>query len=175
MNVWRNFLKKKEEASISASKKRFKTNVAAVKKSRWRHGTIVSNILYYKLSSGLYCLLKICTVGCSNPKTLAVQTAGWNMVRHTHTHTHFKLTNSDTFSGLVSIFILKSLWKEFSLSFQSESVLMKTEAHQNRHKHLKGISLLDIHVQLLFTLSRPLTPDSPAYDELRFIYLYSFS
>lgn len=54
-----------------------------VEKSRWRHGSIVSNILYYKLSSGLYCLLKISIVGCSIPKTLAVQTAGGSTLRHT--------------------------------------------------------------------------------------------
>lgn len=51
------------------------------------NGTIVSNILYYKLSSGLYCVLKISIVGCSIPKTLAVQTVGGSILRHTHTDT----------------------------------------------------------------------------------------
>lgn len=66
-----------------------KTSMAAVSHNRSRHGTIVSNILYYKLSSGLHCVLKICTVWTALiPKTLAALTASWGIIRHTNTHTH---------------------------------------------------------------------------------------
>lgn len=65
-----------------------KTSMAAASHSRSRHGTIVSNILYYKLSSGLHCVLKICTVWTALiPKTLAALTASRGIIRHTNTHT----------------------------------------------------------------------------------------
>lgn len=73
VNVWSNLKKKKK--------------VGWRKRAGGGNGTIVSNILYYKLSSGLYCVLKISIVGCSIPKTLAVQTLGGSILRHTHTYT----------------------------------------------------------------------------------------
>lgn len=47
-------------------------------------GTIVSNILYYKLSSGLYCGLKIGFVGCSTLRHKLFKTAVW---KWSDTHT----------------------------------------------------------------------------------------
>lgn len=56
------------QSSSFALKKRFKTNVFAVtNSSRWRHDMRVSNVLNYKLSSGLHRLLKVCIVNGTNP------------------------------------------------------------------------------------------------------------
>lgn len=54
------------ETRQSSAQRVKKKNMAAVKNSRWRHGSIKYTITY-KLSSGLYCLLKICIVYGSNP------------------------------------------------------------------------------------------------------------
>lgn len=55
------------QSSSFALRKRFKTNVFAVTNSRWRHGIRVSNVLNYKLPSGLHRLLKVCIVNGTNP------------------------------------------------------------------------------------------------------------
>lgn len=57
------------------------------KNSRWRHGTIVSNILYYKLSSGLHCLLKsvLLTALMLKHWLFRLQFGIWS---DTHTHAH---------------------------------------------------------------------------------------